>query len=293
MTTPRSSPLPPARALARSLGVFHNISYYAPEMKAFADVGLGEYWRAYMVYRAAPMGRVEAPVVTATFYNFAPRVVEAALPSAWDKVTPAEAIALRDDCIDRALQRALGDLIADDALVEAADLAMEGMAEISVGARPLFAAHLALPVPDPPHRRLWHACTLWREQRGDSHNLALAAADIDGVECHVLLAAKGVGGQEIISKIRGWTEPQWEAARTRLAERGLLNPDGSYTRAGRALRDSIETQTDALSREPRDRLGPERCRRLADLMEPLMGQMISSGAVPGQWPPPVERAQSV
>jgi hypothetical protein len=282
-----------ARSLARLLGVFHNISYYAPEMKAFADVGLPEYWRAYMTYRSAPMGRVEPSVVAATFYNFAPPVVASALPSAWDSVTPQQAISLRDDCIDRALRRALGDMIHADEVVEAAELALAGIDGTSNGARPLFASHADLPVPDEPHLRLWHASTLWREHRGDGHNLALAAADIDGLECHVLLAAKGVGGQEIIEKIRGWSLPQWQAAQKSLAERGILDIAGGYTDAGKTVHDGIESQTDDLAREPRERLGPIRANRLTELMGPIVGRLIASGAVPGRWPPPIGKAQSV
>ena len=271
--------------MAKTLGVFHNISYYAPEMKSFADVGLPEYWRAYMAYRSAPMGQVSPSVVTATFYNFAPRVVAAAVPSAWDGLTPQGAIDLRDQSIDAALRRALGSLAGENTVLEAADLALRGIDGTDCAARPLFGAHTELPVPDEPHLRLWHAATLWREHRGDGHNLALAAADINGIECHVLLAAKGVGGQEIIEQIRGWTPDEWSEAQTRLVDRDLLGPDGSFTPAGEALRVEIEEHTDRLAAEPRERLGPEGSDRLVELMEPLVGQLISSGSVPGRWPP--------
>ncbi|MFT7599044.1 MAG: hypothetical protein ACI8TP_001969 [Acidimicrobiales bacterium] len=284
-----------ARGLARVLGVFHNISYYAPEMKAFADVGLPEYWRAYIAYRSAPMGPVAPSVVTATFYNFAPRVVAAAVPSAWDGITPQGAIDLRDDCIDQALRRALGDLLDSADLREAAGLAMKGIDAAEVGARPLFAAHTELPSPNEPHRLLWHACTLWREHRGDSHNLALAAADIDGIECHVLLAAKGVGAFAVIEKIRGWTSAEWSDAVDRLVSRGFLAEESTadtpvFTPQGETLRQSIETETDRLASGPRRSLGPDDSSRLVALMEPVVGQLITSGAVPGRWPPPTERA---
>lgn len=281
-----------ARSLAKLLGVFHNISYYAPEMKAFDDVGLHEYWRAYMAYRSAPMGQVAPSVVTATFYNFAPRVVAQAIPSAWEGITPSGAIDLRDDCIDRALRRGLGPLANGPEIAEAADIARQGIEGTDLAGRPLFAAHTELPWPDEPHRALWHGCTLWREHRGDGHNLALAAASLDGIECHVLLAAKGVGGLEIIEKIRGWTPDEWHAAATRLTERGLLDDAGGFTDEGRALRDRVELDTDRLASEPRLRLSTDQVERLLELMDPLVGQLISSGTVPGKWPPTVEKAQS-
>ena len=188
-----------ARTLARMCGVVHNIAYYAPEIREFRQAGIQRYWDAYMAYRSAPLGRVPAAVVTATFYNFAPRMVERAIPVVWESVNPAEAMAMRDDMIDRALRRSLGDLINDAILARAASLAREAIEGCDVAGRPLFAAHSALDWPEPAHMALFHACTLWREQRGDGHVIALAAAEIDGIECHVLLSGKGVATASVKS----------------------------------------------------------------------------------------------
>jgi hypothetical protein len=272
-----------ARTIAKLFGTFHNISYYAPEMKAFADVGLPEYWRAYIAYRSAPMGRVPASVVESTFYNFAPAHVQAAVPSAWDTTTLDQVLALRDRCIDRALHRALGD-VDEDILLEASDLALAPILACEAGARPLFAAHRELPVPESPLLRLWYAATLWREHRGDGHNIALASAGIDGIECHLLLAAKGVGEQAIIEKIRGWSSADWDAARARLADRELLTASGEFTDRGRQLRADIESHTDELAAPPRLLLADGTDRVIA-LLEPLVGELITSGSVPGRWPP--------
>lgn len=277
-----------ARSLARLLGIFHNISYYAPEMKAFAEVGLPEYWRAYTVYRSAPMGEVRPSVVTASFYNFAPRVIDAALPSAWTDCSPEHAISLRDDCIARALDRALGPAGASSGLAEAASLALGAIEGVNPGARPLFASHAALEVPVTPQMRLWHACTLWREHRGDGHNMALAAAEVDGVECHVVLVAKGVGDFEVIRKIRGWTPDELEAAALRLRDRGLVDAEGKLTETGRALREDVEHHTDALAAEPRRALGTD-ADRLIELMEPLVRRLVETGGVAASWPPKGDR----
>ena len=273
-----------ARRLAKLLGTFHNISYYAPEMKAFADVGLREYWRAYMAYRSAPMGIVPASVVESTFYNFSPSHVQAAIPSAWETTNPAEVLSLRDQCIAAALARALDGADVSDA-AEAADLALPPIMQVEAGARPLFAAHRELAAPSDPIMRLWFAATLWREHRGDGHNLALATASIDGIECHVLLAAKGVGDRDTIGKIRGWSTDDWTNAQQRLVDRGLLSDDGSYTDAGQQLRDGIESHTDDLAAPPRELLGEEGCQRVIAIAEPLVGHMIEGGAVAGRWPP--------
>jgi len=273
-----------ARQLAKLFGTFHNVSYYAPEMKAFADIGLREYWRAYMAYRSAPLGIVPSSVVESLFYNFAPERVAEAIPSAWETTTPAEAMALRDTCIATALHNALGD--ADTAsLSRIAELALPPILQVEAGSRPLFAAHRELAIPEDPLMRLWFAATLWREHRGDGHNIALAAAEIDGIECHILLAAKGVGDKETIEKIRGWSSDEWQQAGVRMMRRDLVISSGAFTPAGKQLREDIEVHTDALASAPRELLGDEGCAEVVGLLEPLVGQLIKSGVVPGRWPP--------
>jgi len=281
----------PARALAKTLGIVHNISYYSRETKAFADVGIPEFWRAYMAYRLAPLGEVGPAAGAAALYNFAPAMVAEALPSVWDAVSPDDAIALRNVCMDRALRRALGDLVDSPEVAEAATLAERGIAETATVGRVLFGGHMDLAWPTEPHMRLWHACTLWREHRGDSHNIALAAAEIDGLECHVLLAAKGVATADVIEKIRGWTGAEWQAAQQRLTDRELLRADGSFTAAGKNRRDEVELHTDALCAGPRRRLGPADTGRLIELVSPIATHLVATGAVAGKWPPdnPISR----
>ena len=103
----RRYPLGP-RDLARVFTPFHNVSYYAPEINAFVDAGMRGWWMAYFAYRAAPMGTVPAEVVIATFYNFAPRMIQRAVPEVWSVMSPAAAMALRDHCVDQALRQRQG-----------------------------------------------------------------------------------------------------------------------------------------------------------------------------------------
>jgi len=280
----RRHPLGP-RDLARVFTSFHNVSYYAPEINTFVDAGMRGWWMAYFAYRAAPMGPVPAEVVLSTFYNFAPRMIQRAVPAVWDVMSPAAAIELRDQAVDRALRRLLGRHLVDSDLAEAAQLARASIEGCEPGARVLYAAHTALPWPEEPHRMLWHACTLLREHRGDSHNIALAAVEINGVESHVLMAARGRGNKASILPIRGWTSEEWDDAVTRLAERGWLNVDGSFTEQGQARRREVEAHTDRLANEPYQRLGSQRAQRLIDLMNPYVDRLYRGG-VATQWPPP-------
>lgn len=274
-----------ARELARVFAPFHNAVYFTPEAEAFKELGVVNWWIAYFAHRSAPLGRVPAEVVIATFYNFAPRMIRRAIPVVWSAITPDQALALRLEIVRRAFTRLFGDQVHSPEMVEAARLARRSSERCDLAGKPLYAANTALPWPDDPALALWHACTLWREHRFDGHNIALAAADLDGIEAHVAMAARGRAVRSQILPIRGWTEGEWDAAERRLIDRGWLHPDGTFTDAGRAGREEVEQQTNRISLEPARRLGPDGVRRLQDLMGPWLQILHDHGGVPGRWPP--------
>ena len=129
---------------------------------------------------------------------------------------------------------------------------------------------------------VWHASTLLREHRGDSHNLALAAVEVDGVQAHILMAARGQGTKATILPLRGWTPEEWEDGVARLVARGWLHPNGTFTEQGDRNRRDIESPDRSPGRALR-RLGPERAQRLLDLMQPYVEQLSGGNT---QWPPP-------
>ncbi|MEM7286098.1 MAG: hypothetical protein AAF480_07080 [Actinomycetota bacterium] len=274
------------RALARVVEPIHAVAYYTPEINGFRDDGFRGWWHAYMAYRPAPMGAVTAPTAIAALYNFAPAMVERAIPGVWELLAPTAVIARRDELVRAAFERLLADGRLDADVAEAAELARTACVGLPVEARPLFAAHAALPWPSDPAMALWHACTLLREFRGDNHNLVLAAHGVDGVECHVLMAAHGHGNQPTLEGIRGWTREEWRAAVERLGERGWVGADGAYTDAGRVARTAIERETDALTSVAVLDLGPHDTARLTSLGGTICEFLIASGAGAGVWPPP-------
>ena len=275
-----------ARALARVVEPIHCIAYYTPEINELRDDGFKGWWHAYMAYRPAPMGPVSAGTVVAAFYNFAPRMVERAVPGVWDVLSPDAVIARRDELVARAWARVFADGVLADEIAEAAELSRAACADLPTGARPLFAAHAELPWPDDPAMVLWHASTLMREYRGDTHNVVLAANAIDGVECHVLMAAHGHGNQPTLESIRGWTREEWLAAVARLTERGWVDTTGGYTAAGREARAIVERETDTLSAQAVATLGPERAARLTQLNGAICDHLRETGSSAGVWPPP-------
>ena len=274
------------RRLSKVVEPFHSVTYYTREMLRLKEDGYRGWWHSYFAYRAAPMGAVSAEVVTAAFYNFAPRMVGRAVPGVWQIMDPDAITARRLELIDEALRRTFGADIAGSDMTNAAALARAAIEDCDIAGRPVFAGYTALPWPDEPHLALWHACTLLREHRGDSHNIALAAAGINGIECHVLMAAHGHGNIPTILGIRGWTPEEWQAAVASLAERGLVTTDGEYTDVGRTARSDIERRTDEIASEPTKALGAEASAELETSLTPLVEHLITSGEVFGTWPPP-------
>ena len=268
----------------------HGVGYYGPEIRVFDDVGVHGWWRAYFAYRSAPLGAVGPAVVAAVFYGFAERMVARALPDVWTKVSPERALALRAGAIDAAWRRIFADRVGDRAfeasVIEAAELAEVALGGLDVGARPLSAAHLALDRPATPHMRLWHAATVLREYRGDGHALALAAAEVDPVECQVLMVARGHGNAATMQRIRGWEADELAAAAERLVARGWLDAAGAFTEAGAQGRAAIEEHTDRLAAGPVARLGVEGVARFEALVAPLRAVLHGAVGIPEQWPPP-------
>jgi hypothetical protein len=270
-----------ARRMWHLLEPYHATVYFAPEVaQAMRDVGLKGFWMGYFAGRSAPLGAVSPEVVTAVFFGFHPAMVAKALPDAWDRATPDAVLVARRAAVGAALERVLGDDVRSPAVAEAAELARAAAAGCELAARPLHAAHASLDWPDEPHLVLWHAATLLREHRGDGHVVALAAEGLDGCSAHV--AAVEVGGvpREALQPNRGWSDDEWEGARSRLAGLDLAD-----------LRMRVEIRTDRLAVSPWAHLGEEGTDRLATLLQPLAEHMVATGSVPvpnpmgAPWPP--------
>lgn len=270
-----------ARTAWRVLEPYHAMIYFAPEARAaYAAAGLKGFWMGYFASRAAPLGSVPASVVTATFFNFHPSMVARAIPDAWRFSSPERVLQARFQAADAALRRLLGPQLASAEIAEAAELAKEAVGGCSVAGRPLFAAYSDLPWPTEPHLVLWHAATLLREFRGDGHVVALLAEGLDGCEAHLTLVGTGSVPREAIQPHRGWRDEEWEAARQRLQQRGLLDESGLLTPAGIALRQAVEDRTDLLALPPWLHLGSERSARLVSLVRPLSISIVDQGGIP-------------
>jgi hypothetical protein len=269
MTT-EAPPRTPARAAHRVLEPIHTMVYFVPEAaERYAEVGVTGGMRGYFASRSAPLGVVAAEVVIATFYNFAPAMVRKAVPAVWDGATPEAVLAARLATADAALRRLLGDIVDSADMAEAAALAREATTGADIVGRPLYAAHAALPWPEPAHLQLWHAATLLREHRGDGHIAALVLAGLSGGEAVVTYLATGKSmPEDLLRSTRGYTDDEWAGLKQQLRDKGLFTDDDRFTAAGQQQRDDIEARTDAAAAAPYELLGPDRTERLVELVGP-------------------------
>lgn len=261
-------------ALAETL---HAVVYFAPEKtEHYAAAGLKGGWMGYFASRAAALGPVGPEVVAATFYNFNPSMVARAIPDAWRYSTPDRVLRARNAAVSAALHRMVGE---DTGVREASVIAGRALEHANGSGRTLFAAHAGLPWPEDPLLALWHACTLWREYRGDAHVAALVAEGIDGCEAHVLVAAAGAAPGDMLRSFRGWSDDDWNAAVGRLRERALLDAAGAPTETGIEARTRVEGITDERSIGPWRAVGDEDTLRFVELLRPIVRGIVDGGGI--------------
>ncbi|MEV1245570.1 MarR family winged helix-turn-helix transcriptional regulator [Nonomuraea sp. NPDC050022] len=237
--------------------------------EAFLALGMRNYWDGYFAGRAAPLGPAPAAVVHAVFYNFADGEVARHIPWVWGKVSPEEAIAVRERGSAAALRQMIGELADSPGLVRVADLATRAAVSAPAEGRALYAGLQALDVPEEPVARLWHAATLLREHRGDGHNAALLAHGIGGTEAHVLMALSLGMRAEEFGRIHHLPKAQLAAVVDRLRGRGLVDAAGGFTDAGRETRERIDALTDELAAPAYDVLSADELDELVTELEPI------------------------
>src|SRR4051794_29450636 len=237
--------------------------------EAFQAAGMRNYWDGYFAGRAAPLGSAPAEVVHAVFYNFADGEVARHIPWVWGKITPQEAIAVRERGSAAALRQRIGALAEAPGLVRAVELATLAAFSAPTEGRVLYAGLRALDVPEEPVAGLWHAATLLREHRGDGHNAALLAHGIGGTEAHVLMALSLGMRAEEFGRIHHLPKAQLAAVVDGLRGRGLVDAAGGFPAAGRETRQRIEALTDELAAPAYDVLRADELDELVAGLEPI------------------------
>src|SRR6266567_9030393 len=168
--TQMQHPEPVARRLYELTEPISLVSFFSPEPgDSMAALGFGNYWDGYFAGRSAPLGRAPAEVIHAAFYNFADGEVARHIPRVWDTTTPEAAHAAREQGCVAALRRILGDLAGTPGLTRTAGLLARASASAPAEGRVMYAGLRALPMPEEPVARLWHAANMLREQIGRAH----------------------------------------------------------------------------------------------------------------------------
>jgi len=270
---------PVARRLYRLVEPIHMVTYFSNEpTDALMALGYRNYWDGYFAGRAAPLGRVPAEVVHAVFYNFADGEVARHIPRVWDIASPEKALAAREQGAVAALKRILDGLADAPGLARAAELATKAATSAPTEGRILYAALRAVPVPEEPVARLWHAATLLREHRGDGHNAALVAEGIGGTEAHVLKALSEGMPAEKFGRVHHLPAEKLAAVVEGMRTRGLIGATGWLSDAGRETKERVESLTDDLAAPAYDSLTSSELDQLIADLEPISAALDAAGS---------------
>ena len=241
-----------------------------PNETMFA-LGFTNYWDTYFAGRAAPLGSsVPAEVVHALFYSFGH------IPKVWSTTTPAAAITARQEGCVNALRRILGGLVDTPAFTRAVELLTKAATSAPLEGRPMYAALRALPLPEEPVARLFHAASLLREHRGDGHISALMAEGIGGLEAHVLLALDMGIPAPTFGRIHHLPSALLTELIDTMKARGLVQDEATFTSVGRQVKDRVETLTDELAVVPYEILETAELDELIAALEPLAQRLVAA-----------------
>jgi len=214
--------------------------------------GLGlDFLGGYVWGRAAALGEPDAGVVVSSFGVFEPGMLTGTYEQARAACPRDELLTARTD----ATVESLAEVLTGEDVAPVADRLAAALAAGDIAGRPLFAGLARQPWPEDPFGRLWRACDLLREHRGDGHIAASIAAGLDAVVMNVLTELWVGMPFGTYSATRGWSTDQLATAAARLRADGLLDGDELSDR-GRAWRDGLEATTDAMEGSIVDAIGP-------------------------------------
>ena len=226
-----------------------------------AQAGLGlDFMTGYVMGRAALMGTPEPGVVAATFAVFEPAMVQGAYQAARGLCDRNELWATRTSSTIASLTEVLAG--ADVAAV--ADALQDAVSDAPLPGRPLFAGLISQEWPSDPVGRLWRACELAREHRGDSHVAVCIANGLDAVEMNILTELWVGMPLGSYTASRGWSPEQIAATAEGMRQKDWLEGD-QLSEEGAAFRGAIEEDTDMLGQSIIDALGDSFDSIVADL----------------------------
>ncbi len=239
----------------------------------YADLGVPEGTGYYVATRAAPLAAAGNDAVVAAFYSIHPAFIELSLDLCRAHTTFPLAAAARDRAVVAGLRTATPE-ICDELAALAAPL-WEAADALPLSGRVLFAAHRDWPRPQGDDLlSAWLALNAIREFRGDTHWAIQMAEELSGPMAGILDNAFRRYDGDWIPRSRGADDATLHDAYRQLEERGLA-VDGAVNEAGIAYRQELEDRLDRMTMPAWQALGPDRTRRLVELLEPVSDRYIA------------------
>jgi len=198
----------------------------------------------------------------------------------WSKVDAPTICDARTAGAVAQLSRVLGP--EPEGLDRATDLLRVAGVPLRPEGKPLYAGLLSLGLPGDPMGDMWRRADLLREFRGDAHTAAWTAAGLDATEIGLLTELYWGLPLRTYIRTRAWSDEQLDAAEARLVARGLVAND-AFTDEGRALREAVETATDAQCAPILDALG-DGLDELIEILGPWGAAIRAAGGYPPQGP---------
>lgn len=285
------------RTVSSRLNSFHSAMYFSETVgREYAKHGLEPGVEGTLAARSAPMGRVNAGVVSGAYYNYSHSYLSTYFPKLWDKVSPEAMVQVRFDAVTAfmaELFEAREDIaLLTEAATELATAMTPVLANMDFSGRPLAQATadaLAGHTPNTAFEKLWDVATVAREFRGDGHVASLVTAGVPGIDALMLDVATGASFKpRAAQKTRGFTDEEWKSAQTRLAEAGLLTVGEdergfdlpAITDAGRDLKEQVEQLTDGTVAAAWSALTDEEIEALVAPSRTLIKVLAQAGAFP-------------
>jgi hypothetical protein len=237
--------------------------------------GLGlDFLSGYVGGRGSALGDPAGAVVAAAFGRLEPGLVGGVWDAARSVVPPARLAAARDE----ATAASLSDVLAGEDVAAVADLLADAAEPADGAGRPLFSGLRARGRPSDPMLRLWWACSLAREHRGDSHIAAAATAGLGPVEMNILTELWV--GMPLLSytATRGWPAEAMDHGVRNLQRRGWIRY-GGLTEDGRLARQELEYRTDQQEQSIVTALGSQ-LDEVCDQLNAWGQRCIEAGAFP-------------
>jgi len=238
-----------------------------------AALGL-DFFGGYVAGRASLLGEPATGVVVASFAVFESAFLGAVYGAARVACPRDELARVREAATIASLE----DVLTGCDVAATADALGDAAAAADGTGRPLFSGLRDQPWPASPVGRLWRACELLREHRGDSHVAVSVGRGLDPVAMNVLTELWVGMPLGSYTATRGWSESRIAASVAGLQHDGLVEA-GALTAAGRRFRDDIETATDALQAPIVDALG-DRLDDVVDRLDDWSGRCIAARAFP-------------